>query len=167
MTSLLLRCRALVPIACLLACVPLLQNRPHAIQQSPGADTGLLRVERVVDGDTLVVDGIGRVRLIGVDTPESVHPTRAVEHFAKEAAEFLRRLVGRQTVRLEYDQLRTDRYGRTLAYVFLSDDTFVNEQIIREGYGFAYTRYPFRYLDRFRQREREARAARVGLWADQ
>ena len=122
------------------------------------------RVERVVDGDTIIVSGVGRVRLIGVDTPESVDPRRPVEFFGKEASAFTRRLVDGKRVRLEYDWERTDRYGRTLAYVYLPDGTFVNAEIIRQGYGHAYTRFPFRDLDRFRQFEREARQAGRGLW---
>ena len=121
-------------------------------------------VERVVDGDTIIVEGVGRVRLIGVDTPESVHPRRPVEFFGKEASAFTKRMLEGQHVRLEYDQERTDRYGRTLAYVHLPDGTFVNAEIIRQGYGHAYTRFPFRYLDQFRQYEREARNAGHGLW---
>ena len=122
------------------------------------------RVERVVDGDTIIVSGVGRVRLIGVDTPESVDPRRPVEFFGKEASAFTKRLVDGKRVRLEHDWERTDRYGRTLAYVYLPDGTFVNAEIIRQGYGHAYTRFPFEHLDRFRQFEREARQAGRGLW---
>jgi micrococcal nuclease len=67
-------------------------------------------------------------------------------------------------VRLEFDQDRVDRYGRTLAYVYLEDGTFFNAEIVRQGYGFAYTRFPFRYLEQFRDYEREAREAKRGLW---
>ncbi len=122
------------------------------------------RVERVVDGDTIIVASVGRVRLIGVDTPESVDPRRPVEFFGREASAFTKRLLGGKRVRLEYDWERTDRYGRTLAYVYLPDGTFANAEIIRRGYGHAYTRFPFRHLDRFRQLEREARRAGRGLW---
>jgi micrococcal nuclease len=65
---------------------------------------------------------------------------------------------------MEYDQQRQDKYGRTLAYVFLEDGTFVNAEIIRQGYGFAYTRFPFTYLEQFRLLEREAREVNRGLW---
>jgi micrococcal nuclease len=122
-------------------------------------------VQRVVDGDTVILESIGRVRLIGVDTPESVDPRKPVERFALEASRFLKQLLTGKRVRVEYDQARYDRYHRTLAYLFLPDGTFVNEEIIRQGYGFAYTRYPFRYLERFREREREARLSNLGLWA--
>ena len=121
-------------------------------------------VERVVDGDTIIVRDIGRVRLIGVDTPETVHPGRSVEFFGKEASTFTRRLIDGKRVRLEYDQQRTDRYGRTLAYVHLPDGMFVNAEIIRCGYGHAYTRFPFKHLDQFRRLERDARRAGRGLW---
>jgi micrococcal nuclease len=104
------------------------------------------------------------VRLIGVDTPETVSPGRPVEFFGREASAFAKRLLEGRPVRLEYDRGRTDRYGRTLAYVHLADGTFVNAEIIRRGYGHAYTRFPFRHLDRFRRLEREARAAGRGLW---
>ena len=121
-------------------------------------------VERVVDGDTIIVEGVGRVRLIGVDTPETVHPNRPVEFFGKEASAFAKGLLEGKRVRLEYDQERQDRYGRTLAYVYLDDGTFVNAEIIRRGYGHAYTRFPFRHMEEFRQFEREARDNRRGLW---
>lgn len=125
----------------------------------------LYRVQRVVDGDTIIVDGIGRIRLIGVDTPESVDPRRPVQRYAREAGEFLKSLLDGQSVRLDYDVERFDRYKRTLAYVYLPDGTFVNEQIIARGYGFAYTRFPFKHLQRFRTLEQDARSKGLGLWA--
>lgn len=128
------------------------------------APTTAQLVERVVDGDTIIVEGIGRVRLIGVDTPETVHPNRPVEFFGKEASAFTTRMLEGKRVRLEYDQERRDRYGRTLAYVYLADGTFANAEIIRRGYGHAYTRFPFRHMEQFRQFEREARTNRRGLW---
>ena len=122
-------------------------------------------VTRVIDGDTIVVDGIGTVRLIGVDTPETVDPDSPVEYYGKEASDFTRRIADRQMVTLDYDQDRVDRYGRTLAYVYLPDGTLLNAEIIRLGYGFAYTFFPFRMIEEFRALEREARAAGRGLWA--
>jgi hypothetical protein len=119
-------------------------------------------VVRVIDGDTILLDANERVRLIGVDTPESVDPRRPVEYFGKEADAFTRRMVEGKRVRLEYDQDTKDRYGRTLAYVYLENSTFLNTEIIRQGYGFAYTRFPFKYLDQFRRYERDAREGRKG-----
>ncbi len=132
--------------------------------QGPLPTTGV--VERIVDGDTVVLAGIGHVRLIGVDTPESKHPRRAVEPFAREAADYLTRLALGRDVRLEYDQTIRDRYGRLLAYLHLADGRVVNAEIIRHGYGFAYTKYPFRYMEAYRALERQAREAGRGLWAE-
>jgi micrococcal nuclease len=120
---------------------------------------------RVIDGDTIVLDGEETVRLIGVDTPETKDPRKPVQYFGQEAYEFTRSLVEGKRVRLEYDQERNDKYGRTLAYVYLEDGTFLNTEIIKQGYGFAYTQFPFKYLEEFRQYEREARENERGLWA--
>ena len=105
-----------------------------------------------------------RVRYIGVDTPETVDPRRPVQAFGKEASAFTASIALGKVVRLEFDRDRTDRYKRTLAYVYLPDDVFLNAEIIRQGYGHAHTSYPFRYLDDFRALEREAREAARGLW---
>jgi endonuclease YncB( thermonuclease family) len=123
------------------------------------------RCVRVVDGDTIELDGGERVRLIGVNTPESVDPRRPVEYFGKEAAEFTRRMVEGGKVRLEFDDQTRDDYGRTLAYVHLSDGTLLNAELIRQGYGFAYTRFPYRRQQEFVALEREAREQGRGLWA--
>lgn len=135
-----------------------------ALSAIPATRAGAQMVERVVDGDTIIVAGVGRVRLIGVDTPETVDPRRPVQFFGREASAFTRQMLEGKRVRLEYDQQRIDRYGRTLAYVWLANGTLVNGEIIRRGFGHAYTRFPFRYLDQFRQFEREARLGGRGLW---
>lgn len=127
----------------------------------------MYRCSRVVDGDTLIVQIAGkseRVRLIGVDTPETVHPKKPVEYFGNESSAFTKKLVEGEMVRLEYDVQKRDRYGRLLAYVYLTDGTFLNAEIIKQGYGFAYTRFPFKYLEQFRQYEKSAREAGTGLW---
>src|SRR5205809_1875998 len=126
-------------------------------------------VERVVDGDTLLLQSGERVRLIGVDTPETKHPKKPVEYFGKEASAFTRRMVEGKRVRLEFDQANAaqghkDRYGRTLAYVFLEDGTLLNAEIIKQGYGHAYTQFPFSRMEEFRRLEREAREEERGLW---
>jgi endonuclease YncB( thermonuclease family) len=123
-------------------------------------------VERIVDGDTIVLDGREKVRLIGVDTPETVDPRKPVEYFGKEASEFTRRSAEGKRVRLEYDWQRTDKYGRTLAYVYLEGGTFLNAEIIKQGYGHAYTQFPFRYMEEFRGYEKQARESGSGLWAE-
>ena len=122
-------------------------------------------VTRVVDGDTLIVQGVGRVRLIGVDTPETVDPRRPVQYFGKEASEFTHQMAEGKVVRLEFDVERKDRFGRTLAYVYLPDGTFLNAEIVKQGYGHAYTQFPFKYSEQFQGYEREVRDAGRGLWA--
>ena len=100
---------------------------------------------RVVDGDTIIVNIDGkkeRVRLIGVDTPETKHPKKPVEYYGKEASAFTKQMVEGKKVRLDHDQQRRDKYSRLLAYVYLEDGTFLNAEIIKQGYGFAYTRSP-------------------------
>jgi len=121
-------------------------------------------VERVIDGDTIKLSNGERVRLIGVDTPETVHPRKPVEYFGKEASAFTKRLCEGKFVRLEYDQNKRDRYRRLLAYVYLEDGTFVNAEIIKQGYGYAYTKYLFKYMEEFKGYEKEARRSEYGLW---
>lgn len=130
------------------------------------------RVVSVADGDTIrvLLDGERiSVRLIGVDTPElSDHFDRAAppQPYAREAADFTRARLGGREVELEYERGdRRDRYGRTLAYVFLADGTFFNRQLVREGYARAYTRFPFRFREQFLADEAVARRAGRGLWA--
>ena len=127
-------------------------------------------VIRVIDGDTIVVSPNEKVRLIGVDTPETVHPKKAVQCFGKDAKEFTRRMVERRSIRLALDESNAardhkDRYGRTLAYVYFDDGTMLNAELIRRGYAHAYTRFPFRHIVEFREMERVARSQAVGLWS--
>lgn len=123
-------------------------------------------VEHAVDGDTVRLTDGTRVRLIGINTPE-YEPWRAfVEPFGKEASEFTHKLVDGKAVRLEYDRERKDRYGRTLAYLYLKDGTFVNKMLIDEG--LARTLYVApngkHYAD-LKAAERAAKVARRGMWA--
>ncbi len=119
---------------------------------------------RVVDGDTIVLNGEETVRLIGVDTPETKDPRKPVQYFGEESYQFTKKLVEGNAVYLEYDQQRLDKYGRTLAYVYLTDGTCVNSEIIKQGYGMAYIKYPFKYLEQYLIIERGARTTAVGLW---
>jgi len=128
-------------------------------------------VVRVVDGDTLKVTIGGKaetIRLLGVDTPELGDARKKVEQFAEKASEFTRRLADGRKIRLESDPEADNRgtYGRLLRYVYLPDGRMLNATLIREGYGFAMTRYPFSKRSEFRALEREARLAGRGLWGD-
>ena len=92
-------------------------------------------VDRVIDGDTIVVHGVGRVRLIGVDVPEVQHPRRGPSEPSGQAARtFLENWLEGRRVRLEFGPVRTDKYGRTLARVYL-DGTSVTDELIRLGHG--------------------------------
>lgn len=144
-------------------------------QEDAQSDATVYQVKRVIDGDTIVITNGNediRVRLIGVDTPETVHPNKPVQHFGKEASDYLKNLLTGKEVRLGFDPANAagknrDRYGRALAYVYRHPDgLFVNEAIIRGGYGFAYVKFPFQHLERFRALEREAREKGVGLWGE-
>lgn len=139
---------------------------PSASAVPPSGPTVL--VTRVVDGDTIVVDGGSadvRVRLIGVDTPESVKPGTPVECFAIAASNFTKHALTGVRVRLEYDVDRFDRYGRTLAYVWIGGSLF-NEELVAEGYAAVETVPPdVRYADRFLAAQRDARLHDRGLWS--
>jgi len=124
----------------------------------------IYKVIRVIDGDTLLLLNGEKVRLIGVDTPETKHPQQPVQYFGIEAYKFTKQMAEGKVVKLEYDWQRRDRYRRLLAYVYLMDGTFLNAEIIKQGYGFAYTRYPFKYMGEFRLYQREAREKKRGLW---
>ena len=123
-------------------------------------------VERVVDGDTLVLAGGEKVRLIGVDTPETKHPTKPVEPFGPEASAFTKEAVEGLAVTLKFDREKYDRYQRLLAYVY-RDDWCLNEELIRNGLSECVTKYPFdsSMKERFRQAEDQARRDRRGIWS--
>jgi micrococcal nuclease len=149
-----------------------------------GSQDKIYTVKRVVGGDTILLTNGERVRLIGVDTPEvneskklcrdaerTGRDIETIKELGKKASEFTKSLVDRKEVRLGYDQANAyighkDKYGGVLAYVYLKDGTFLNAEIIRQGYGFAYTRFPFQYMEEFRRYEREARENERGLWGE-
>jgi micrococcal nuclease len=126
-----------------------------------------------VDGDTVRVrianppggfSAVETIRMIGVDTPETVHPRREVEFFGREASEFTKSRLLDRPVYLALDWDTRDRYGRLLAYIYTEDKRCHNADLIREGYGHAYTRFAFQFADEFRALEQQARSAASGLW---
>ena len=125
------------------------------------------RVSRVVDGDTVevLIDGEEEdLRYIGIDTPESVKPDTPVECYALQASHFNEDLVEGETVRLEYDSEQRDVYGRLLAYVYL-EDTFVNAELVRQGYATTLTIPPnTRFAELFARLQRDAQEKDRGLW---
>lgn len=128
-------------------------------------------IHRVIDGDTLEVIINGekqKVRLIGVNTPETVDPRRPVQCFGKEASNYAKQLLTNQTVFLESDpsQGSIDKYHRLLRYVWLDAKTNVNELLIADGYAYEYTyNTPYKYQSVFKAAQQEAQNAARGLWS--
>lgn len=163
---------ALAATAALLAGCAAQADRPapprpsQAASASPTASGPAYRVVRVADGDTLTVSRDGRevtVRLIGVDTPETVDRRKPVQCYGPEASAYTRRLKG-QRVRLERGDQAKEKYGRELAFVWVGG-RHVNLDLIQRGYARAEDYgHRHRYQRQFEAAEREARAKRVGRW---
>lgn len=122
---------------------------------------------KVIDGDTFDIwtgETVERVRLVGVDTPETKDPRRKVQHFGKEASKFLRKTIKGKTLTIE--RVGKDAFLRTLAYVYLPDGRCINEILVEEGYAYAFLKYPTPGLDRLKRLEAKARAEKKGLWRD-
>lgn len=107
--------------------------------------------------------------MIGVDAPESRTTfKKEVGYFGKEAKTYLTNLLSGKSVRLEYDLNRTDQYGRTLAYVYLQDGTFVNAELVKNGFAMTLTIQPnVKFADEFVKLQEEARENNLGLWKKQ
>jgi len=135
-----------------------------ATEETAKAAEGI--VTRVVDGHTIVVSGFGSVRLIGVDTPETAQPDKAVECMGPEAAEFTRKATLENKVGLKGDPLAgEDPHGRVLAYVFLPDGTLLNKELLRQGYG-RITKFHYQRKREFLEAQREARSKGLGGWRE-
>ncbi len=136
--------------------------------QGEQADLG--KIAHVIDGDTVDIDIDGRterVRLIGVDTPETKHPTKPIECFGPEASAYLTQLLPKGTaVRIERDVEARDRYGRMLLYLYLgSNDLFINLDLVARGFGTPMSIEPNTfYRNDFVRAAAQAEAANVGLW---
>ncbi len=132
--------------------------------ESPGPPPEA-KVAQVIDGDTLVLENGLRVRVLGLDAPEMGKDGRPPEFLAVAAKNSLTDLTLNKRVRLEYDRLRYDHYGRLLAYLFLPEGTFVNAEILRQGLARVYFHEPnFRYREQLQAAQNEAMAANRGLW---
>ena len=132
----------------------------------------VFKVLNVIDGDTIQVDVRGNkevVRLLGIDTPESVDPRKSVQCFAKEAANKMKSFVQGKSVILVDEKItqgNRDKYNRLLRYVYLPDSvrTFVNGEMVKQGYAFSYKQYPTKMLNKFNNFEEYAREHNFGLW---
>ena len=163
--------RILLVILFLLASIFLVQSVFAEYKETELDKKKLFKVVHVVDGDTLTVNIRGKnesVRLLGIDTPESVDPRKPVQCFAKEATSKLKSFVQDKYVRLIDDptQGNRDKYSRLLRYVYLPDSkaTFVNGEMVKQGYAFSYKEYPTKMLEKFNNFEKNARANNLGLW---
>lgn len=141
------------------------------VQKMQQQNPGFYSVIRFADGDTITVDMNGQketIRMIGVDTPETHDPDTPVQCYGPAASAYTKNLIGQQKVRLEADPTNQnrDRYGRLLRYVYLPDDRLVQEELIKNGYGFAYTSFPFTKKDHFIKLQEEAKANSKGLWGN-
>ena len=139
---------------------------------TPASSDFVWLVTKVVDGDTIWVKGEGerlKVRLIGVDTPETVHPTKEVECYGPESSDFATDILAGTQVAMVTDtsQGEVDRYGRTLAYVFLPNGQFFQELLVSGGYAYEYTfDQPYKYRDLLIEAEEQARFNGAGLWTE-
>ena len=149
------------------------------LKKSSDANTDLMlkaKVIRHVDGDTVRVrfsnppkdiSSEETIRLLGVDTPETVHTKKAVQRFGKEASEYTENSLLGKDVYIAFDWDLRDRYKRLLAYIYTESGRCFNAVLIQEGYGHAYLSYPFQFMEEFRILEQEARQQKRGLWAVQ
>ena len=144
----------------------------ESVNQTESTQNNLYKVVKVIDGDTVAVEINGKketIRLIGIDTPETVDPRKPVECFGIEASNKAKEILTGKSVKLEADSIvgERDKYGRLLRYIFLEDGTNFNKMMISEGYAYEYTyNSPYKYQDEFKQAEKEAKEAKEGLWAD-
>lgn len=123
-----------------------------------------VKVIRVIDGDTIEIEGGQKVRYIGMDTPETVDPGKSVQCFGKEASTRNKELVEGKEISLEKDVSEIDKYGRLLRYVWIGDQ-MINEELITEGYARLDTVPPdVKYSIRLQTAEKEARIKDIGLW---
>jgi len=135
------------------------------------------RVSWVYDGDTIKVDGIGIIRLIGIDTPEKNDSPRDkyylrqariksddLRKIAEQALQFNKQKLKNRIVILEFDRERIDTYGRTLAYVLLPDGQMLNLLLVQKGLAAVYRRFDFQHKQEFLQAEKSARSQHLGLW---
>ncbi len=133
---------------------------------------GTFTVVNVVDGDTIDIDipdgqyEHTRIRLWGIDTPETKNPKVGVMYFGPEAAEFASRLVLKKSITVYLDESNNTRgkYGRLLAYVKLPEAGFLNEVLLTEGYAYADLRFRHSLYNKYKQLEASARSLKKGLW---
>lgn len=140
-----------------------------------------IKIVRIIDGDTFEIESGEKVRLIGIDTPEKYESKKLNNdsEISKKDKELIKKLgdlsskyteneLLNKKIKLVPDSTNSnkDRYGRLLRYVYLNDTLLFNLKIIKDGFAYAYTKYPFLYLEQFLVAQREARENKKGLWGD-
>jgi micrococcal nuclease len=153
------------------------QAKPKSNEQAKACDfekyhEKTFTVLKVVDGDTIDIDvpdgkyNHTRIRLWGIDTPETKNPETGIMYFGPEASEFTRELAFEKQVTIFLDEGNNtrDKYGRLLAYVKLPDDRFLNEVLLSEGFAYADTRFQHSFYHKYKQIEAAARSQKKGLW---
>ena len=166
-----MRIRSLIVAIVVVLAGLVLASPAQAYPTMPQGVQGPFTVTKVVDGDTIWVDNNGqrlKIRMIGLDTPETVDPRKPVQCFGLEASAQAKTILGGQSVYLETDpsQDSVDRFGRTLAYVWTASGRLFNLDMIADGYAFEYTYdLPYRYQQDFKTAEDDARTQERGLWS--
>lgn len=123
-------------------------------------------VRYVIDGDTFILKNNQRVRMIGINAPETSHKRYKKEGqaFGNESKKFLKKTIEGKQVDLHDGEEEFDRFGRRLAYVYLDDGTFLNEKMIELGYAETFRKFPFEFKEEFLKLEESARIQRLGMW---
>ncbi len=144
---------------------------PKLDVQAPALAQDIYEIKQVIDGDTIEITRYGKpeqVRLIGLDTPETLDPRKPVQCYGNEASDNSKKLLSGQNVRIEFDQQvgERDRYGRLLAYIWLNDG-LINLELIKGGYAHEYTyrSQSYKYQNQFKEAESLAKQAQVGFWS--
>jgi len=122
------------------------------------------KIKKVFDGDTVLLEDGRLVRLIGIDSPETNHPTLPPQRYGKEATAFARDFAEGRDCELEFEEKNNkDVYGRYVAYVYIGEK-LLNEELLKGGFAYVYTKYPFRLKAEFIQYQKQAIKERKGLW---
>jgi micrococcal nuclease len=124
-------------------------------------------VKHITDGDTIITTTGEKIRLLGIDSPEIASEKMPAQFFSEESKIAAINLLKGKSIRLEFDEEKTDKYGRLLAYIFLKDGTFINAKLIEDGYARAYFIPPnVKYYSHFKKLEKEAIKNRKGVWSE-
>lgn len=138
----------------------------HAVQESKFKEF-TATVTKVIDGDTVQLDDLRMIRLVGIDTPETSHPDQPVQKYGNEAKKYLKERIEGKACVFEYETTNEhDVYGRTLAMIYLDEDN-INAEMIKQGFAYAYVKNPNSRTRDFTVLENIAKKFRRGLWVDE